>query len=219
MRQQKVPSGTFHVAVTQGPTVFYTQQMNQTETAEVEARMAQIESDYDVSISNYAVISFQMTITMSQGSMTMSDRLPCFQIEDRWYLDAENLFSGDNDQNNNPNDQNPDNQIQVSLAKSGPSANNWTLTVTGVSGTQSLMMSDVYLTIMDASSNPIIDMRPLMSFTSGDYSDGVTCHDNGISGQLDTSDYMMLDDSVFSQNYVVRLTDASGDNNYAEITL
>lgn len=209
--QQKLPQGTFHVTILQGPDVLYTQSLSSAENAAMQANMTHVESGYGVDVSNYAVISFGIKFTVPQGTVETSGRMPSYQIEDRWYLDAMELLSGNDNQNNKPNG--PGNQIQVSLSNNGVNNGDWTVLVNGVNSNQGLPLSNVKIVVFNSTGDEVIN-ESLGGVTPG--VNGLTFNDNGNVGQLDQNDEFLLDETWYQPGSVLRLTDPTGNQEYAQ---
>ena len=75
-----------------GPTVFSEQMLNSTENGQISSRAGEIENELGVDVTEYVVIAFELSVSVTQGSMTISDRIPCVLVNEKWYLDVENLL-------------------------------------------------------------------------------------------------------------------------------
>lgn len=215
MLDQMLSQGSIHLTLISGPTVFSQQMINATEKADVEARVAEIESAYGVTVTEYSVIAFKISVSMPGGSDTISQRMPCVLIKDKWYLDAKQLFSnrGDNGNGNG----NP--KIEVFLNKNIMPGGNWSLIVSGLNNTNSIPNSQVYLEIKD-SYGGIMFSKSLNSMTTGVPDSGIIFNDASSTGNLDQGDGFVLDGSIYvSGSEFILMKDLSGSTVYADLKL
>jgi len=215
MLDTMLSSGFNHATITSGPDKFLKSDLNSTERAEKDARINYLESKYNVDVLDYVVFEFELSVSITgqTGPMTVSARMPCVLIEDKWYIDAESMF------NDGGNGGNGGGQIEVKVSKNGPSGGNWTVSVDSVSNTSSLSTSQVYLEVMNSTGVVILQSKQLSSMTPGVYDNGVLYQDIANSGELDQSDEFVLDEAIYGPGSTFRLTDQPGSTTFAEIAL
>jgi hypothetical protein len=153
-------------------------------------------------INNSCFISYNITYTKNgTDTSTMTGFMPCFQVNDSWYVMPEQQSGGP--------------QISVSQTSS---SNNWTLTVNFVNLSNPLYTYDVYLTMVNSTGNTNISVQ-IVSGISGLYMNGATYNDLSTIGQLDSGDEFILDTYYYKIGTVFKLTDSSGTQEYCSFPI
>jgi hypothetical protein len=218
LNQKIFSQGSIHISIISGPTVFTLQMLNSTEKGEMDARVSSIETAWGVDVTEYSVIAFTMNVTMQQGTKEISERILCVLVDEKWYLDIEDMFGGDGDGGDGDGDgETP--PIEISLSVNGPMGGNWTLMVMGVYNTSSLSTNDVFIEVKNSTSAVILSSRSLGSMISGDNYSGVVFNDNSMTNILNNGDEFLLDETIFAPGSEFRLTDSSGSTTYADYFL
>ena len=208
---QRISSGFTSANIVSGPTVFSEQALNNTEKGEMNTRINEIENELGVNVTEYVVIAFELSVSITQGSMTVSERVPCVLVNEKWYLDVEHMF-------NNQNNGGPT-QIQVAMNKIGPFGGNWTLTVINIDGAQSIPTSDIRIEARNSNGDVILPLTQLSGMTTGNNYSGVVFIDISSPDELDLTDSFIIDEAVFGPGSELKLTDPSGNNLYADVWL
>jgi hypothetical protein len=154
-----------------------------------------------VPVQESCFISYDITITNDSGPSTMIGFMPCFRVNNSWYVMPEQ----------------PSESPQVSVIQ-GSSGNNWTLSVNFVNSSNPLYTYDVYLTIINSTGNTNISVQ-LVSGISGTYMNGATYNDQSTIGQLDPGDEFILDTYYYKIGTVFKLTDSSGTQEYCSFPI
>lgn len=202
-------SGFNHADITNGPHKILKNQLNGTEFAEMNARMDYLEGVYNIDIFDFVVLTFDLTVSTDNGSMTVAGRVPCVLIQDKWYLDVDRLFNGND---------NGGNSITVTASKSGPSGGNWTVTVNGVTGTSSLSCSNVYIEVKNSTGIVVLQTH-LNLMNPGTYYSGVEFQDAPGTGALNQDDTFVLDEAIYGPGSNLKLLDQPNGSVYLELTL
>lgn len=207
----KMSQGFIHVDITDGPDKILKNQLNASARASTDARIDYLEGFYNIDIFDYVVLEFELSISISgeANPMTVKGMMPCVLIEDKWYLDADQLFNSGNNGGG----------ISVMTTKSGPSGGNWTVTVDSVSGTSNLATSEVYVDVTNSTGAPILSHKQLSTFMPGVYSNGVSFNDGQPTGQLASSDSFLIDSATYEAGSHFKLTGQSSGDVYLDLAL
>jgi hypothetical protein len=163
-----------------------------------------ISSKLGLSIQESCFINYKITITIDSGQSEMTGYMPCFRINDGWYLEMDQPEGGEQG-------------ISISMSQNS-FGNNWTLTVTSVAGANPLFLSDVYLTVINSTATTNISMQPLDMMISGEYMNGVMFNDAPNNGELTLADMFTITMSDYKIGSEFRLTDSSGTQTYYSVT-
>jgi len=215
MLDQMLSSGSVHISLVSGPTVFSEQMINSTEKAYMNDRVAEIESSYGVDVTEYSVIAFKISVSRPGGSDTISERMPCVLIDGKWYLDVRELFSNGG---SNGGDGGNQNDVKVILRNDGSNNGNWTIAVIGIENAMGPVAdTQVYLKVIRADSTTVTFQ--LSSMNSGDPFNGIVFNDIPPMGELNSGDKFLLDETTYTVGSELKLTDSSGSIVYADLMI
>lgn len=208
---QNISNGTFHVTVVSHQ-IIQKQALNATARAEMDKQRDDLQQQLNISISDYVVIDFTVTVQTDQGTMNQSQMMECVQVDDKWYL----VFEFSEQGPSGPAGSSP---IEVSLSKANMTGN-WTVGVTNVANASTpLPTSGVFIEVRYAINGTVALSMQLSSMTGGTYYNGTQFNDMNNIGQLDSGDNFKLDSSMYFDGTELKLTDSGGTVVYADVIL
>lgn len=179
--------------------------LNPTEQSNLSSIQGDVSMQYGVSISESCFIQYTLTITNDSGPMTMTGNMPCFRIDNSWFLKLE-------ESGGQPS-------FTVTINSEHPGAF-YNLTITSITGVgSSINFNDVYITVIFSNSSVALNHMQLSMMPGGSYVNGTQFVEVTGPGTLDSGDYFMLDDTMFGPGAQFILENASGDQEYCHIGL
>jgi len=157
-------------------------------------------------IQDSCFIAYNMTVTTDSGSNTTIDFMPCFRVNNSWYVMPEESSGGQ-----------PDYTITTSWTHPGAF---YILTVDSITGAgPTINTNDVYLTVIYANTTVALNHMQLSMMPIGSSINGTEFFETFGPGTLDTGDSFSLDDTMFGPGAELILENAMASQKYCHITI
>lgn len=168
--------------------------------------LGNVSSHFGVTITESCFIQYSITISNDSGSKQMVGYMPCFKIDNLWYLMMEENGGGQ-----------PDYTIAASWSHPGSF---YILTIDSITGLgPTINANDVYLTVKYVNTTLAIDKMQLSMMPIGTPVNGTEFVEVSGPGTLDTGDYFSLDDTMFGPGAQLILENAMGTQVYLQTTI
>jgi hypothetical protein len=155
----------------------------------------------NVPVQESCFIGYDITITNDSGSNTTTGFMPCFRVNNSWYVMPEQ----------------PGYNVTISVTHPGAF---YILTVDSITGAgSSININDVYITVRYANSTLALGHMQLSMMPVGSSINGTEFVEVSGPGTLDAGDYFSLDDTMFGPGTDLILENAMGTQKYRHITI
>jgi len=181
--------------------------LNPTEQTNLSNIKGNVSSHFGVTITDSCFVQYLITVSNDTGPMQISGNMPCFKINDEWYLKMET------------SDGSPPSSPTIGLMP-GSTATNWTLTVNSVdlAGGPPLNTNNVFVTVKNATGTKTVNMT-LDALMAIGWVNGTRFTDNNVAGQIDSGDLIELDSSIYLTGSELKLRNSDGSKVYCTATV
>ena len=200
----KMFSGTFTIVVSD----FFVKQSDQFDQSEndlMNDATMMINQKYKQNINDFRLIYYHCNITNDTGTYQESKSMPCVRIDNTWLLVL-------------PDDSSGPQTVTFSLSKN-QQGGNYNISIIAMNGGSPPSSSDVFITTIESGGKVNISMRQLNSIPLGNWFNGTMFNDTFDNSHLNVGDYFLLIKSIYDPGSIFRLTDSTGTQKYAEITI